>query len=169
MNDLLSQPQIEKALTDARGDLFVASQLLDLTAIKLDRMLRASPSLQTFFLQVEAVAALAEYDQTTSVRFAAEVSRRRLLYQSDALDALHDLATMPVSSNSGLNQTKLLAASRLVGPQETQQGVSDLDSTLAALNDEYHKAAPRIKSVRERIITFETEPKVIAQAPAPEG
>lgn len=161
MTDLVSQPLIEKALRDARGDLFVASQLLGCTALKLDRAIRASPDLQALYLAIEQVAAT-DYERKSAPLFEAEVSRRMALYRSDALDALHDLATMPVDKNSAQNQVKLLAATRLAGPQGEQSSVGDIDLTLRQLNEDYHRAAPRIKSVRERVITFDNEPREIS-------
>lgn len=155
---------MEKALLDGRGDLFVSASLLGITVVVLDRVIRASPQLQDLYQTIEQVAVLEQYDRTTMARFAAEVSRRRTLYQSDALDALHDLATMPVSGHPATLQAKFLAASRLAGPAEERTSAAvDLDQTLSALNDEYHKAAPRIREIRERVITFDEPEKVIPQ------
>ncbi len=87
-------------------------------------------------------------------------------YQIDALDAIHDLAMMPISTNSAQNQVKFVAA-KLLAFREADQAPSDggLEGTLRALNDAYHKDAPRIRSVRERVVTFESEPRVIEQQP----
>lgn len=91
-------------------------------------------------------------------KFKALKAKRVELYSSDALDALHDLAMMPITPNPLLNQIKYMAASRLAGPQqEAQAPLSEVDGTLRQLNDAFHKAAPRIKTVRERVITFENE------------
>jgi len=61
---------------------------------------------------------------------------------------------MPVGENSAMAQVKLAAAARLAGGVERDQGGSDVAQTLAALNEAYHRDAPRIKSVRERVIEF---------------
>jgi len=95
-------------------------------------------------------------------RFNAIMLRKMELYRMDAIDALRDLAMMPISENALLNQVKYMAACRLAGPQqETPLAPSEIDTTLRELNNAYHSAAPRIKSVRERVITFEQEPALI--------
>ena len=81
-----------------------------------------------------------------------------VLYRSQGLDTLQELATMPHGDNSAMAQVRLAAAARLAGTQEYQSGASGaMDATLSILNDEYQKAAPRIKRVRERVIEFEDE------------
>jgi len=87
--------------------------------------------------------------------FEAALVRRIKLYKCDALDALHDLACMPISDNSAQNHIKYLAACRLAGNTEGPQAESGLEETLRKLNDRYRVEAPRIKSVRERVTTFE--------------
>jgi hypothetical protein len=153
----LSESSIKDALIAGRGDLWTASQMLGITALKLDRAIRLSEDLQNVFLSLKQVRALPDYDRLSLQQIEAEVASRMVLYRSDALDALHALATMPIDENSAQNQVKLLAASRLSGPMEGQAG-SELDQTLRLLNEEYQQKAPRIKSIRERIVEFETEP-----------
>jgi len=167
-NDLpvpLTEPAIEKALIEARGDLFLASQLLGhVTVTRLDRAIRLSGRLQTAFLAIEEACQDPEYARRTAEQVEQDVARRLALYRSDGLDALHEIATMPLSENSAQNQVKLAAAARLAGGSESGPQDSGIESTLAALNQAYHQAAPRIKSVRERIITFDTpEPLPPAQ------
>lgn len=87
-------------------------------------------------------------------------------YKVDALDALHELAMMDESKwekNSQLAHVKMLAARMLAFPDNDQAPQTNFGDTLRQLNDEYHKVAPRIKSVRERVITFEDE-KLISEA-----
>ena len=152
----LSEPAIERALIDALGDLFVASQLLGhVTVTRLDRAIRVSPRLQTAFLAIQETTADPEYERRTTAQVEADISRRLSLYRSDGLDALHELATMPISDNSAQNQVKLAAAARIAGGTEHGPQESGIESTLAQLNRDYHQSAPRIRSVRERIITFE--------------
>lgn len=90
-------------------------------------------------------------------KFRALVLKRMELAQSDALDALRDLALMPITANSANNMVKFMAASKLVGNQEAPASgaPADLSTVLKELNDAFAKNAPRIKSVRERTITFE--------------
>lgn len=153
----LSEPTIEHALKAARGDLFVASQMLGhVSVVRLDRAIRVSDRLRTLFLAIQQVKADPAYDQLTMEQVEMDIERRLTLYRSDALDALHQLATMPIDDNSAQNQVKLAAAARLSGSTVAAGEGSDIENTLRALNDEYHRAAPRIKRVRERIIEFET-------------
>jgi len=51
-------------------------------------------------------------------RFNAIMLRKMELYRMDAIDALRDLAMMPISDNALLNQVKYMAACRLAGPQQ---------------------------------------------------
>jgi len=153
----LNEASIKEALIAGRGDLWTASQMLGITALKLDRAIRLSEDLQNVFLSLKQVRALPDYDRLSTSQIEAEVASRLVHYRSDALDALHALATMPIDENSAQNQVKLLAASRLSGPMEGHTG-GELDQTLHILNEEYQQKAPRIKSIRERIVTFESGP-----------
>ena len=96
------------------------------------------------------------------------VSRRMIHYQSDALDALHALAMMPISENSMQNQVKLAAASKLavalLAPNPTGGADADLQVFLRDLDKQYRATAPRIKSIRERIIAFEHDPSGTPEA-----
>lgn len=93
--------------------------------------------------------------------------QRMAAYQIDALDAIHELATMEISNNSAQNQVKLAAARLLANIDEQPKAPQDggIEGTLRQLNDAYHKDAPRIRSIRERVVTFESvEPRVIESA-----
>jgi len=94
--------------------------------------------------------------------FMTALRERMTLYKQDGLDALRDLAMMPISTNSMQNQVKFLAASKLVGNLGEQDGPATgaVDTLLKQLNEEYRTAAPKIREVRERVITFD-ETKVI--------
>jgi hypothetical protein len=167
MNDLdvvpcLNEPNIENALIEAQGDLFVASQLLGhVTVLKLDRFIRASERLQNVFLAIKQVKALPEYDKISQAQLEAEIARRMTVYRSDALESLHELATMKLTDNSAMAQVRLAAAARLTGPTgESSQG-SDMEATLRELNEQYHANAPRIKITRTQIIEMGPQEKVI--------
>ena len=94
--------------------------------------------------------------RSVGAMFEAALARRMKLYRSDALDALHDLAMMPISSNFGQNMVKLQACRTLTGTVQEGHAAPEFDETLKALNEQYHLAATRIKSLRERVISFET-------------
>jgi hypothetical protein len=92
------------------------------------------------------------------------ILKRMALFKCDALDALEDLATMPINEDSALMKVKYLAACWLTGkPAEDgpPQEHGGLEATLRRLDEDYHKQAPRIKSIRERIVTFEESPIAI--------
>jgi hypothetical protein len=98
----------------------------------------------------------------SETQLAKLVVRRMAEYKVDALEAIYLIATMPISDNSAQNQVKLMAAKVLAFPEGPQAPIDGgIRGALDALNDAYHKDAPRIKSVRERIVTFETEPLAI--------
>ena len=158
-----SEANIEKALIDAQGDLYVASDLLGgVTLVALDRAIRRSERLQHVFSGIKAVRALPNYDRLSGEQVAEEVRRRLTIYRADALEALHQLATMPVSEDGFANQTKMAAAVRLMGGGlEHSQDAGGIDDTLRQLNEQYQRDAPKIRSIRERIVEFETDSPAI--------
>lgn len=146
----LTDANIRLAIIESRGDLFVASQLLGITALRLDRAIRASDGLQTLFLATQQTKTDPAFDSAASEAFEREVQRRVALYRVAGLDALHELATMPIDENSAQNQVKLAAAARLAGPNEGAGSGGDIAEALRYLNAQYHEHAPRIRVVRER-------------------
>lgn len=93
------------------------------------------------------------------------------MYRVVGLDALHDLATMPVDTNSAQNQVKLAAAARLAGETGGGGFGGDLAETLRTLNDEYLQQAPRLRIVRQTLTVevspAEREPRTIESEPEP--
>jgi hypothetical protein len=158
----LTEENIKFALIEARGDLFIASQMLGVTALRLHRDVQLSLVLQA---TLDECSKFAKRDVSKD-QLQRAVETRLAVYRVVGLDALHDLATMPIDSNSAQNQVKLAAASRLAGEVGTGSTGNEIAETLRALNDEYHKHAPRIRVTRERM-TVETLPpsdeKVISQ------
>ena len=138
MNDLATLPLTEERaaeiLVQARGDLFVASQLLGLTSVKLDRMIRSSEPLQRTWLALRQVKALDEYDKLSQEQIEREVNVRLTHYRSDALEALHELATMDHGENAGLAQVRLLAASRLSGPPRLNRTIASFTARSAPVS-----------------------------------
>ena len=152
-----SEAIVAGKIMEARGDIFVASQMLGMTARKLDQNIRASENLQRIYMAIKQTQTRTDYDTMSAAQVEQDVQRRLALYRVDGLDALHDIATMPISDNSAQNQVKLAAAARLAGTQEQNSTGSEIDATLRALNESYHAEAPRIRVTRERM-TFETIP-----------
>lgn len=107
-------------------------------------------------LQVPA-SSLPRIPKLPEERLNLAIEMRMEFYKCAALDALYDLAMMPMPDNSAMAQVKFMAASRLAGPLE---GVEDrgkgptFDSVLSDLNKRFHENAPRIREVRERIVTY---------------
>lgn len=139
----------KQALIEARGDIFVASQILGITALRLNRAIGVSALLKA---TVDAMPALAKGMSPEALN--ALIEERLLIYRVDGLDALHDLATMPLDDNSAQNQVKLAAAARLAGTAESV-GVGGLEDVLRELNKSYQENAPRLRVIRERT-TIET-------------
>lgn len=143
--EALTEAGIKAALIEARGDIFVASQILDVTAVRLYRAIQVSPVLQA------TLRTLQDSPKGLSVEaLHAAVEERIVLYRVAGLDALHDLATMPIDQNSAQNQVKLAAAARLAGTVEGSTGGSDLAETLRELNKSYAENAPRLRVIREK-------------------
>jgi len=90
------------------------------------------------------------------------IELRMELYKSDAIDALHDLAMMPLEgANSATLQVKYLAACRLAGPApEPGTGRPDnaIAGVLAELDERYKQQAPRIREIRERVVVMDNAP-----------
>lgn len=164
----LTEDSIKGALVEARGDIFVASQLLSITAIRLDRAIRVSETLQAVVLGIQDVKGSGAYLQATAEDFGRAMERRMSLYRIAGLDALHELASMPLDQNSAQNQVKLAAAARLAGPPEGSQGGGELADTLRELNQAYQQDAPRLRVIRERLTIETIAPERVIESEAPE-
>ena len=143
---------MKDALIEARGDIFIASQLLGITALRLDRAIRVSALLQATVAEIPP-----EKEWTSQKQIQEAIENRLALYRVAGLDALHELATMPLNDNSAQNQVKLAAAARLAGSPEAGAGGGEVGEALRALNQLYHEQAPRLRVVRERL-TVEVAP-----------
>jgi hypothetical protein len=148
----VTEASIKAALIEARSDIFVAAQLLGITAIRLNRAIRVSPVLQAC---VETTRELGPGVALEVVHKAIE--ERVALYRVSGLDALAELATIDVNDpNSAKLQVKLAAAARLAGAVEAG-GSGGLEETLRELNKSYAENAPRLRVTREKL-TVETLP-----------
>jgi len=154
----LTEAGIKSALIEARGDLFIASQLLGITVLRLDRALQIAPALQTVYHQALETASNPDYERATSAQFESAVKKRLSAYRVVGLDALHDLAAMPIDENSAQNQVKLAAAARLAGSVEAGGFDGELAEALRELNMDYHQHSQRIRVVRETKTAIEITP-----------
>lgn len=146
------------ALIEARGDIFYAAQLLRITALRLDRAIRVSATLQATLATLRETPQR-EQPALTDSMIQSEVDRRIALGRAVGLEALHDLASMPIDENSAQNQVKLAAAARLAGGLEGGGSNAEMAETLRQLQQDYQQNAPRLRVIRERT-TVEIEPRV---------
>lgn len=163
----LTEDSIKAALIEARGDIFVGSQLLGVTAVRIARAIAASAHLQIVADELAAHRASPEAEKKTSEQIEVAVRSRLALYRVVGLDALHDLATMPIDENSAQNQVKLAAAARLAGSTDSGMGSGDIADTLRSLNEQYQANAPKIRLVRETLTIEHQLPEREIQADRP--
>ncbi len=148
----ITEQSIKEALIEARGDIFIAGQLLQVTAIRIQRAIQVSAVLQA---TQDAIPKISKGLPLEQLRDAVE--QRLTLYRVVGLDALHDLAAMPIDANSAQNQVKLAAAARLAGETASAGGSGEFEATLRELNQAYQQTAPRLRVIREKT-TIETIP-----------
>lgn len=153
----LSEENMKAALIEARGDIFVGSQMLGVTALRLHRAIQVSPLLQATQAAILQANTDPEFERLSGESLRVAVESRLALYRVVGLDALHDIAVMPISENSAQNQVKLAAAARLAGSTDGISGGGEIGETLRSLNELYHQHAPRIRIVRETL-TIEAGP-----------
>jgi hypothetical protein len=147
-----SEEGMKQSLIDARGDLFIAARLSMISSLNMRRAVEQSAILQATLETVRGARKglpRAELD--------AAIEERVAHYRVEGLDALADLARMPIDANSAQNQVKLAAAARLAGGSEGYSGGDGLEQTLRELNKAYQDHAPRLRIIRERT-TIESVP-----------
>ena len=161
-----TEESAKTALVEARGDIFVASQLLRITAIRLNRAIQVSEILKA---TVDAIAAPSNKGATAEQIHQA-IEQRLGLYRVAGLDALHDLAVMPIDQNSAQNQVKLAAAARLAGGLEGGGAGGEMAETFRELSELYQKHAPRLRVIRERTTVELSVPdeRVVSEQGKPE-
>lgn len=168
---LISEPAIKDALTEARGDLFMAASTLDCTAQELDRYIRASAELQQFAAAVEKVKVDPAYSRMSAEQFENALADLTRAYRVVGLEELHDLATMDHGDSAAMAKVKLQAAIALRGGQQNVAGDHEIENALAELNTLYHQNAPRIKEIRQTVVKLqdgrEATQRVIELQPDP--
>lgn len=142
-----TEDSAKRALVEASGDIFVASQLLGLTSIRLHRAIQVSVVLQA---TVAELAKASRSGGASTEQIDRAIQERVGLYRVTGLDALHDLASMPIDENSAQNQVKLAAAARLAGGLEGGGSGGEMAETLRELGQLYQQHAPRLRVIRER-------------------
>jgi hypothetical protein len=144
---LVTEDSITCALLECKGDLFLSSSYLGVTARELDGYIRASEELQAFVAAIKKVKSNADYDSMSAEQFSNELDRLTSQYKVEALDIIHELATMQAKSAAD-REVKLKAAIQLHGVAPERKADSTQLATLNELNDLYYQSAQRIKSVR---------------------
>jgi len=154
------------ALRETRGNVALAARALNIEVSKLDHEISMSKKLRDYFIklhQKKAHADVKTYRNRSLEEILEDIERRRIVYRSESLDAIREIATMPLTDNSAMMQVKLLAAVRLYNETGDKGAQSTIGDTLQALNNEFHATAKRITSIREttREVSFEEQPRVI--------
>lgn len=156
----ISEESIKTALTENKGDLFLTACSLDCTARELDQYIRRSSSLQSFAAAVEKVKIDPSYSQMSTEQFENQISDLTRAFKIDGLYEIHKLATMDFGDSAALAKVKLDAAMALKGSIGHSIGNSETEHALAELNVLYHENAPRIKEIRQTVITLRDETEV---------
>ena len=166
-NGLISEQSIKAALTESKGDIFLAACALDCTARELDLFIRRSPALQAFAGAIDTVKVDPAYSRMSTEQFENQVADLVRAFKVDGIKEVHKLATMEFGDSAALAKVKLDAAIALTGGGTTRQGNADTENALAELNALYHANAPRIKEIRQTVITLqddrEATPRAISQ------
>lgn len=147
----LTEERAHEVLVKARGDIFITAQLLKISVIQLRHFIKGSTTLQKAVQATQEKAVEGDVTALSDQQYADAIADRERLYRIVALDAIHDLAVMPISDKSSQNSVKLAAASRLAGPTAQESASTEIAETLRQLNDAYQSQAPRIKLVRETV------------------
>lgn len=153
---LVSEQTITDALTSARGDLFIASCYLGVTARELDGYIRSSETIQGFVAAIDRVKRDPEYDRLSNDQFEDQLDRLTKAYRVEALGIIHELATIPMTTEltAAMAEVKLKAAVQLRGANVDNSKNGDQMLVLQELNQLYQQSAPRIKSIRVAQIEF---------------
>lgn len=156
----ITSDTLTTALLQARGDLFLAAQLLGCTAREIDGYVRASDDLRAFVQAISQVKASDDYERLSAEQFEQELQRKVARHRVEAQDIIADLAHMPLGEggvvSAAMAEVKLKAAIALRGTTDTRSTSDSGQATaLAELNRLYAEAAPRIRSVRAVQIEYE--------------
>ncbi|KWN69135.1 hypothetical protein WM23_04515 [Burkholderia ubonensis] len=152
---LISEDSIKTALTEAKGDIFLASSTLDCTAHELDGYIRASAELQQFAAAIEKVKIDPAYSRMSAEQFENELADLTRAYKVVGLEELHGLATMDHKGSAAMAKVKLQAAISLRGGEQRVAGDREIEHALSELNQLYHQNAPRIKEIRQTVVKLE--------------
>lgn len=154
-NGFITEEKVVECLMTARGDLFIAASYLGVTGREIDSYIRASDHLKAFVVAIGTVKSDPEYDRMSAEQFEGELERLTKGYKMEALDVIHELATMQFET-AAMAEVKLKAAVALRGAPEVKVGMNDSHAVMDELNRLYVESAPRIRSVRAVQIEYQT-------------
>ena len=154
---LISESSIKAALTEAKGDIFLASCALDCTARELDQYIRRSSILQGFAASIEQIKRDPAYDKMSAEQFENEVATLSRSFKLDGLNEIHKLAMMEYGDSAALAKVKLDAARSLRGGDGHTGHGGEVEATLMELNQLYQANAPRIREIRTTVVTLSDE------------
>lgn len=157
----ISEQSIKTALSEAKGDVFLAACALDCTARELDLYIRRSADLQVFASAIEQVKTDPAYSRLSVEQFENQVENLRRSFRVDGLNEVHKLATMEFGDSAALAKVKLDAALALSSGPPRAGSASDTEMALVELNQLYHANAPRIKEIRQTVITLRDDREAI--------
>jgi len=151
---LISEKTIKDALTTTRGDLFLTACYLDVRPGELDSFIRTSDEIQGFVAAIDSVKKNADYDRLSRDQFEYQIDLLTKAYRIDAIEVIHELATMDFDS-AAMAEVKLKAAVQLKGAVVEKVGDGEHSLVLQELNLLYQQSAPRIKSIRAVQVEYE--------------
>lgn len=161
---LITEQSIKAALTQAKGDIFLAACSLDTTAREIDLYIRRSPMLQAFAAAVEQVKIDPAYSRMSVEQFENQLEDMSRAFRIDGLQEIHKLATMEFGDSAALAKVKLDAALALRGGPMKGVSGSDQENALAELNHLYHANAPRIKEIRQTVLVLQDDREALQPA-----
>mgnify|MGYP001590390495 CR=1 FL=1 len=150
---LISESSIKMALTEAKGDIFLAACALDCSAGELDNYIRRSNVLQGFAATVEQVKRDPAYDKMSAEQFENQINTLSRSYKLDGLNVIHELAMM-AAPDAATAKVKLDAAKSLRGGDGNTSHGGENEATLVELNQLYMANAPRIREIRTTVVTM---------------
>lgn len=157
---VISEASIKTALTESKGDIFLTACALDCTAREVDTYIRRSAALQAFAGAIETVKIDPAYSRLSTEQFENQVADLVRVFRVDGIKEVHKLATMEFGDSAALAKVKLDAALALTGSTGPRTGNNEVENALAELNTLYHAHAPRIKEIRQTVITLRDEREV---------
>jgi hypothetical protein len=152
---------IKEQLLLNKGDLFDTARNLNCTPRQLDVCIRSSKDLQDLAVTIDQVKVNTDYETLSDEQFNNHLKRLSRSYQLEAIEVIHELATMSMVTDIGTNSApladvRLKAAVRLREAVEDNSQRNDI-GVFAELNELYRSSSQRIKTVRLAQIEFDDD------------